>query len=262
MVLRLLLFLHLIFLSIACGRKKVLFTQDLNEKSINELVNRLDELSQLEWEFLSAKTNVKMVSPEQSNSFKASLRMKRDSAMLVNISFAGIPIVQALISKDSLKLVNRKDKCFIFKDKSALDAITDIPLEYAKIQDLLIGKPLLFDKSFDHIQIRNNDYFEVKTTRQKSPNSETQIHLSYYLSKTNLELNKVKLESPQDQLTLEINYHGKHEKIEGLMLPQEIIIVIDNPKGRTTLQISYNKPDISHEKKITLNVPENYVICP
>lgn len=262
MVLRLFIILHLITLSIACGRKKVVFTQDLSEKSLIELVDRLDELSQLEWEFLTAKTNVKMVSTEQNNSFKASLRMKKDSAMLVNISFAGIPIVQTLISKDSLKLVNRKDKCFTFRDKSALEAITDIPVEYAQIQDLLIGKPLLFDKRFDHVQIRNNNYFEVKTTRRKNPNTEAKIHLTYYLSKTNLELNKVKLESPQDQTTMEISYSGRHEKIEGLMVPQDIHIVIDNPKGRTTLQISYNKPDISQEKKLTLNVPENYVVCP
>ena len=77
-----------------------------------------------------------------------------------------------------------------------------------------------------------------------------------------LELSKVLVESPADQTTMEIVYIGRHDKIDGLMLPQEINMVMENPQGKTTINLNYNRPDISHEKKITLNIPENYVPCP
>lgn len=255
-----LLFLLLFFVS--CGQKKSAFDSEIKEKSTGELVDRLDELSNLNWDFLTAKTTVKLVTDEQSNSFKASLRMKRDSAMLVNISFAGIPIVQSILSNDSLKLVNRKDKCYKFQDRSALDQVLDFPIEYYQLQDLLIGKPLIFNKEQEHIQISNKAFYEIKTKRKRAQNSIHEIFITYYLFPTSLELSKVRLESPADEATMEITYIGKHEKIDGLVLPQEIDIVLKN-KGKTSaVNISYNKPDISHEKKITLNVPENYATCP
>ena len=247
----------------SCGRNKAVFIASYPVKTTEELVQKLDELSNLEWDFLTAKTNVSITNNDQTNTFKASLRMKRDSALLVNISFAGIPIVQSVLSNDSLKLLNRKDKCFKFQDRSALEKLIDFPIQYSQLQDLLIGKPLLFDKSKEHIQIVGNDHYEIKTKRQRSPNtSNKDILISYFLSTTTLDLKKVELESPEDNMSMEITYTGKHEKIEGLMIPEKIDIVISTPKSKILVNISYNRPDVSNEKKIALNVPENYVSCP
>lgn len=248
---------------VSCGRKKAVFSPEFPTKTTQELVNRLDELSNLDWDFLTAKTNVKLSSESQTNSFKASLRMKRDSALLVNISFAGIPVVQTVLSNDSLKILNRKDKCYKFQDRTALEQILDFPIEYFQLQDLLLGKPLLFDKTKEHIQIQDLMFYQIKTKRKRSPESlNEEVIITYFLHPSSLELNKVKLESPFDQTTMEIVYVGKHEKIEGLSLPQQIDLVIQGPRATTTLNIAYNRPDISNEKKISLNVPENYVPCP
>jgi len=248
---------------LSCGRKKSAFSPEFPTKTTEELVNRLDELSNLEWDFLTAKTNVKLSGDNQNNAFKASLRMKRDSALLVNISFAGIPIVQTVLSNDSLKLLNRKDKCYQFQDRSALAQIIDFPIEYSQLQDLLIGKPLLFDKNEAHIQIQDAGFYQIKTKRKRlQETTQEEVIITYFLNPLTLELNKVTLESPFDQTTMEIVYVGKHEKIEGLSLPQQIDLVIHGPKSTTTLNIAYNRPDISNEKKISLNVPENYVPCP
>lgn len=253
--------LFLIILA-SCGRKKNAFTPELPEKSKEELVNRLHELSNLEWDMLSTKTSVKFSTEDQSNSFKASIKMKRDSAMLVNISFAGIPIVQSAISNDSLKLVNRRDKCYKFQDRSALENVIDFPIEYAQLQDIIIGKPLLFNKEEEHIQVANKTFYELKTKRKRNQNSNEEVIITYYLSPTTLDLNKVTVESPSDQTTMEIVYVGKHEKIEGLMLPQEMNLVIKAKGKKTSLDVSINKPDVSGETKLTLNVPDNYVACP
>ena len=251
-----------LFKLISCGRKKSAFTPDFERKSTEELVQRLNELNQIEWDFLNTKSNVKVSSEQQNNSFKASLRMKRDSAMLINISFAGIPIVQTVLSADSLILLNRKDKGYTFRDKSALDNFVNFPVEYEHIQDLLIGKPLLFDSTQEHIQVENPLFYELISKRPRDNNSRQTIELRYFLSPKALELQKAILYSPIDETTMEINYLGKHEKTEGLMLPEVVDIVINSPKGKTNFIINYNKPDISQEKKITLNIPENYVPCP
>lgn len=246
----------------SCANKRGAVNPDFPKMETAELVNKLSELSSLDWEFLAAKTNVKVVSEQQNNTFKASLRMKRDSAVLVNISFAAIPIIQAAISKDSLRIVNRKDKCYSIKDKSSLKQFIDFPIDYQQIEEILIGKPLLFQKKEEHIQVLNNDYYEIKTKRSRGGNKDNQIIITYYIAPKSLDLIKIKVESPFDLTTMEISYIGRHEKIEGLMLPQIIDIVIQNPKERITVNIGYNRPDVTNEKRINLNIPENYVICP
>lgn len=249
-------------ITVGCGKRKHNLTSDISEKSLAELVGRLDELSHSEWDFLSAKTNVKITSGDQSNNFKASLRMKRDSALLVNISFAGIPIVQSILTKDSVKVVNRKDKCYKFQDLSFVDSLIDFPIEYQQLQDLLIAKPILFNKDAEHIQISNNTLYEIKTKRSKNNSSKDTINISYFLAPTTMELQSTTIESKADQAKIDVFYSGKHEKIEGIVLPQEVRIVLSRMNKISIIEISYNKPDITTEKKITLTAPENYVVCP
>lgn len=246
----------------SCGKKKTAFSPEFQMRSTEELVQFLDELNHSEWDFLSTKANVKISSERQNNSFKASVRMKRDSAMLVNISFAGFPIIQSILSSDSLKLLNRKDKCYSYQDKRALDNLIDFPVEYEQIQDILIGQPLLFNKNEEHIQIQNKQFYELKGRRKRTATSNDFFELTYLISPKTLNLEKVILDSSSDEMRMEISYFGKHEKTQGLMLPEIVEIVIIGPQGKTSLVLNYSKPDVSQEKKITLNLPENYVPCP
>jgi len=251
----------------SCGKRNKLHSTDNPEQTLSVLLNRLEFLSTLEWDFLSAKTQVRVTSKERSDSFKASIRMKRDSAILVNISFAGFPIFQTAISNDSLKLLNRKDKCYKFHDRTALEQFVDFPVDYAQLQDLLIGKPLIFNRAMEHIQIQDNDFYVVRTKRPRIAGtnlpfeSNPDISIMYYLDVQSLELSKVILDSPSDKAKVEITYTGKHEKIEGLMLPQRVVIVITTPDDVITIEIAYNRPDIEQEKKINFNVPDNYGKC-
>lgn len=249
----------------SCGKRNKTTTYDFPEKSTQDLVDRLEQLSTLEWDFLSAKTQVKISGSQVNESFKASIRMKRDSAMLVNITKLGVPAMQALISNDSFKLVNRISKCYIFEDRSALPAMIDFPVEYAHLQDMLIGKPLIFNKEFEHIQVVYNKGYAIKTKRPRGSESDasqaSDVFITYYLDPINLELMKVILESPVDSAKVEITYTGKHEKIEGLMLPLQVDIVITTPTDEVRVEIVFNRPDIAHEKKIILNVPDNYGKC-
>lgn len=250
----------------ACGKRKKITTYDFPEKTTEELVGRLDQLSTLDWDFLSAKTQVKVSGSQANESFKASIRMKRDSAMLVNITKLGVPAMQVLVSNDSLKLVNRIAKCYIKEDRAALPAIIDFPVEYAHLQDMLIGKPLIFNKAFEHIQVQDKKAYVIKTKRPRPSESAaldqtSDVFITYYLDPINLELSRVVLESPADNAKIEIIYTGKHEKIEGLMLPLQVDIIITTLTDEVRVEIVYNRPDIAHEKKITLNVPENYEKC-
>jgi hypothetical protein len=230
------------------------------------LVNRLEQLSTLEWDFLSAKTQVKVSGSQANENFKASIRMKKDSAVLINITKLGVPALQVMVTNDSLKLVNRIAKCYVKEDRAALPEMIDFPVEYAHLQDMLIGKPLIFNREFAHIQIPDKNSYVIKTKRPRTAVSASQeqlpdVIITYYLDPKNLELTKVVLESPSDNAKVEILYTGKHEKIEGLMLPLQVDIVITTPTDEVRVEIVYNRPDIAHEKRITLNVPENYERC-
>jgi hypothetical protein len=254
-----------ILVMVSCGKRKKVTAFDFPEKSTEELVGRLEQLSTLDWDFLSAKTQVKVTGSQANESFKASIRMKKDSAMLINITKLGVPAMQVLVSNDSLKLVNRIAKCYIKEDRAALPEMIDFPVEYAHLQDMLIGKPLIFNSAFEHIQVQDKKAYVIKTKRPRSAgalsDAASDVIITYYLDHTNLELLKVILESPADNAKVEIFYTGKHEKIEGLMLPLQVDIIITTPTDQVRVEIVYNRPDIAHEKKITLNVPENYEKC-
>jgi hypothetical protein len=249
----------------SCGKRNKVTSFDFAQKSTEQLVERLDQLSTLEWDFLSAKTQVKVSGSQANENFKASIRMKKDSAVLINITKLGVPAMQVLVSNDSLKLVNRITKCYIKEGRAALPEMIDFPVEYTHLQDLLIGKPLIFNREFEHIQIQDKNAYVIKTKRPRPGAADdgklSEVFITYYLDPVSLELSKVVLESPADNARVEISYTGKHEKIEGLMLPLQVDIVIKTPSDEVRVEIVYNRPDVAHEKKLNLNVPENYEKC-
>jgi Domain of unknown function (DUF4292) len=74
------------------------------------------------------------------------VRMIKDSAIWISISatFLNVEVFRALITKDSVILVDKQEREVHYRSIDYLQEITDIPFDYFTLQDLLIGNPIFF----------------------------------------------------------------------------------------------------------------------
>ena len=84
----------------------------------------------------------------KSYDFNAFVRMKKDSViwMVIN-AVLGIEAFRVLVTPDSVKVLNKLDKVAQFRSLSYLQEVTQLPIDFHTLQELLIGNPVYLDSN-------------------------------------------------------------------------------------------------------------------
>lgn len=93
---------------------------------------------------MNAKMDVESVIDSADNSFTINLRMKKDSVIWMTISKLGIEGARVLITKDSVKFVDRLKNRFFKGDYAYISKLLNTELDFEMLQSLLIGNSVEF----------------------------------------------------------------------------------------------------------------------
>ncbi len=104
---------------------------------------------QIDFSTFSAKIDVDYTDAQgKKYNVNAHLRMQKDSAIWISITaIFGIEGLRALITPDSVKLINKQDKVYTARSVAYLQEVTALPLDLSSLQQLLIGNPVFLDSS-------------------------------------------------------------------------------------------------------------------
>lgn len=89
----------------------------------------------------------------QDHEVNAVVRIKKDSVIWIEIygKIPGVPVpfkvLQVLITPDSVKIVDRKDKFALLRSVTYLQEQLHLPVDFRTVQDILIGNPVFLDTS-------------------------------------------------------------------------------------------------------------------
>lgn len=97
----------------------------------------------------SSKVKVEYRDDKNRNlDFNAFLRMKKDSAIWVSIIAAlNIEAYRVIITPDSITIMDKINRTIQRKPVSYLQAITQVPFDFATLEDLIIGNPVYLDRT-------------------------------------------------------------------------------------------------------------------
>jgi len=96
----------------------------------------------------SAKFNADYRKGTTNFSIGGNLRIRRDSAIWMTLSPGlGIEVGRSLLTKDSVKVLNRVQSTFFVGNYSILDTLLNISLDYAMIQSLITDEIYLYPRT-------------------------------------------------------------------------------------------------------------------
>jgi len=97
----------------------------------------------------SAKVDVDYIdAADKKYDVNANLRMYKDSAIWVSINAVfGIEGLRALITKDSVKILDKQDKVYTARSIKFLQEVSAVPFDLPTLQDLLIGNAVFLDSN-------------------------------------------------------------------------------------------------------------------
>jgi len=131
-------FCLVILLFVSCKSKKL--AQDIRiEQNTSESALQILEGHNIEYEWFSAKAKLKYSDPSDSESGTTYIRIKRDSTIWITLKKYSVEGFRLSFNPDSIVILNRLEKTYSIAYWEDLSRKYDTDLNYAKLQNWLVG---------------------------------------------------------------------------------------------------------------------------
>jgi len=264
-------FLTLILLSnlmFSCARKiteELVLVEKVQKRKEKELVAVLDSLSLVKPKTFYSKLSVDFKDTTMGISFKTSLKIVTDSAVNAIITYAKIPIVTAMITTDSITVVNKRDKCFERETLSYIKEKFGIDFTYQNIEELFLGRPLDYNTGQRYFIVHDPYNYSISSHKKRDRKrldrkAKEDIIINYVLTKDAKDLSRTTITIPSDYTEIIVNYISRKAE-KGIMIPYEVQIGIKTPRNNMFIKLEYEKVEVNEPQELLIIIPEKYEKC-
>jgi hypothetical protein len=117
------------------------------------------EWTPLSFNYLVIKSKINFKSQGNSTNLTANIRIKKDSLIWLSITPGmGIEVVRAIVTPDSVKVINRLDNKYDAYSISYIKQTLGIDMDYYNLQNLLVGDMLLPFHETDQVITTDNTW--------------------------------------------------------------------------------------------------------
>lgn len=210
--------------------------------------------------WFQGKLNATVDFQKKQNSFSAAVRLKKDSIMWVSISALGIEVVRVLITRDSLKLVNKLDATYMVTNYDYLDGLLQLNTSFELIQDLILGN------YFDYVEIeklnsskvsKNNYVLETLSKKKlRKLGTEEKVTEEIWMDPVSYKVCKMNVDDSHSRRELTMEYND-FRRIENQMFPYKTAF-LRNTKDPVKVSLEYTKVTVNKVQAFPFSIPANY----
>lgn len=210
------------------------------------------EKNQINFRTFSAKVKVDFVGNDGKKSdFNAFLRIKKDSAIWVSINaLLGIEAFRVLITRDSVKVLNKLDRIIQLRSVEYLQEVARIPFSFEELQELLIGNPVFLDSNI--VSYKKED----RTISLMSIGHLFKHLLTVSNADYTIQHSKLDDADPLRARTCNITYGGYDTKAGFPFSTYRRIAVSE--KTKLDIEMQFKQYDFNVDLSFQFNIPRNY----
>ena len=247
-----------VFLFVGC---KTLKKVDRSvEGSLNSTSSLLEEIKKnnLDYQTYQSTGRIGIDANGISASANLKVRMIKDSALWVNISFLGITVYRAYATKDSVFVLDKRKREYIKEPFHRIEKILGVQLTLGQVQSIFHGSPILFSSNPKHYRLIY-DEFSTQLHYVKPKFKRASVDQSLMWLKPNSPIVQRQLFHIKDkQKTLTIEYQDFETTLTLALTPKTLII---NGFGKNMgNQLSINFRQIKWDDPVSMpfRIPPHY----
>lgn len=220
-------------------------------KYMRELVNRV-QANRISVNTFAAKMNVDYRDGSGKNyDLNATIRMQKDSAIWVSANAVlGIEAMRALITKDSVKIMDKLNKTYTARSLDFLQEVSGLPLNLSTLQDLILGNPVYLDSNLISYS-RTGNTVSVLNIGDLFKNLLAISEVDAYL-----QFSKLNDLNPARNRTADLVYTDYEDK-KGRPFATKRRITISEAK-KLEVKLDFKQYDFETEVSFPFSVPRNY----
>ena len=210
-----------------------------------------------DFEFLSIKAKAQVTMKGDKKGANLSVRMRRDSIIWVTAGLAGFEGVRAVLTRDSVRVINRLEKTYFSGGYDYLSKLLNVPVSFAQMQTLLLGDYLpapagttptvaTEEAARQRVSYKLSSVLVEHLLQAGNTGRVQQLHLSDEASKRNLTVDYTDFQPIATQ--------------PALPFAHALFIQAQQPAaGAVTAAINYNKVEVSRTRlSFPFDVPKGY----
>lgn len=286
----------LAFVVSSCKTKKrvVEEREPLRNRTASNLLKHYDE-SQFDFDWLAMKVDAEFGVNNEFQSFKATIRMRKDSAVWVSIApIMGIEMIRLMVTTDTLKVLSKipDNKFYYLGAFHQLNQKLGMELDFEILQDILVGNAIGLDADEGRFRsdIDGESYLLISRYKRKvrrmvgvddrklesdsivvdwsNPryqrtvrrvdDNEPIIVSRYWLEPDNFKLVKSVFTDVIRQRTIDIRYE-KFQNDKEQLYPSKCIFNVSNPDKKVKAQFEITKMNTSKSFEFPFEIPSDYL---
>lgn len=267
-----LFFLPLLFFLFSCGasrkatQKEDKTKTDIRNRSAKQLTEKLKE-NEFEFDFLSGKFGVDVITDDDQKSFKVNFRVKKDSMIWMSISKVGIQGARVLITTDTVKVVNYLHKTFFIGGLDYISTLLHSDVDFELLQSLLIGNSVSFYEEEEKLKASCDETECLLSTKRKKKvkkvmekNKELREPLqSIWLHPNTFKITRIlfnEFHGDGQNRSFDVTYNN-FQPVDSALFPHTITCKIIAEK-KIEIHLDYSKISTLNQNKLSFKIPDDY----
>lgn len=282
-------------LLIACKSKKDTVKKDpLRNRTAGFLLRHYEE-NKFDFEWAGMKVDAEYMVMGETQGFKATIRMKKDSAVWISITPAlGIEMIRMLVTPDSLKYLSKipENKFYYLGTFEDINKLIGVGLDFDMLQDILVGNAIGLEKDEgrfrsetenesylliskykrrvrrvvgvddrrledDTIVVNTNDP-RYQRTLKRVDEEDGMIISRYWVEPEHYRLVKSVFNDLIKQRTMELHY-SEFQLNEDQIYPSQCRLILNNPSAQQELNFEITKISTGKPYDFPFEIPEDYI---
>jgi hypothetical protein len=212
------------------------------------LQNRID------FKTFSAKVRVQYSGKEEQDEATAFIRMEKDNMIWLSLRGPlGIEGFRVLITKDSVKVMNLLKKQVQYRTTAYLQDVTQLPFDFATLQDLIVGNPVFIDSNIVSYKTNPNNELLVLMVGKLFKHLVTFDNNNFRILHSKLDDIDV-----DRNRTCDISFDN-YESNGGILFSKERRISVAE-KSKLDINLDFKQYSFNQPQTFPFSIPKNYKV--
>jgi hypothetical protein len=213
-----------------------------------------------DFQWFSTRFSGTVLFENKTHNIAGSMRMKKDSAIYISIApILGIEIARAIITPDSVRLVNRLESTYYMGDLRILGEMFNADVDFYMLQALLSGNDFPHFRT-DQFMLSNDERLislqANSRTRKNGRGSPIKQVIS--IDPSNMRIRTNTLEQTANRQALRADYR-KYDRIDGRLMPTDLLLMFaDEDNNMSRLEMIFSRTTLDVPQNMQFSVPARY----
>lgn len=206
--------------------------------------------NQMKADWFSANAKIGVDGGGFAQSASASIRIRKDSVIWVSVKKLGFEVARALITQDSVYLIDRFNRQYMSNGLDFLSEEYQLPASFESLQAVLLGNPLFF--SSNQLSFSDNEnYYELTTSGSRKG--------IYKIDKMNFRMREMQLIDVQEAANLTVFLTDYQTLADDQPFSYVRQLKADSRQsGEVNIELAYQNVEINVPKSIRFEIPARY----